>query len=179
MVFLAKFNRIIKMVFFTLLLMGGASSFGQVTIKDIVPGKVKTFPCMECHVDMKSKKAVFPLDYPHQKLKFKHYQGIKNCYNCHNPKNLNELKLINGQKVSFNEAYKLCIQCHAEKGREWKLGIHGLQIGQLKGEKTRYSCRHCHKSHRPKFRRMTADPPPKYPNLKRFFKPRKLHEQRE
>ena len=99
---------------------------------------MKNYPCMDCHT-VKEKldniaQLTFPLHQPHNQLSFKHMNGVKNCYTCHVQDNLNELQLMNKSKVSFDESYKVCFQCHGEKKRDWSLGIHGRQIGSAPGK---------------------------------------------
>ncbi|RLA63415.1 MAG: hypothetical protein DRQ88_04665 [Epsilonproteobacteria bacterium] len=138
------------------------SLYAQVEIEqrlDIIKG----FPCMKCHGSFVNKKSHFPLNTPHENIKLNHYKEINNCYFCHDRDNRNQLKLINGKKIAFNQGYKVCIQCHGEKNRDWKLGIHGKQVGSWSGKKYRYSCISCHEPHKPQFSKWIADPLPKYP----------------
>ena len=128
--------------------------------------KLKEFPCSSCHGDFVNEKAKFPLSKPHDSLKFKHMDSIKNCYTCHDKDDRDFLKLHAGEKISFDESYKLCFQCHGEKKRDWQAGIHGKQIGSWNGDKYKFVCTSCHEAHHPKFRMMKADPAPKHPRGK-------------
>ncbi len=128
------------------------------------------FPCMSCHGAINNEKAAIPLTKPHEKLKFKHMETIKNCYTCHDQKNRNLLVLANGKKVDFDNSYRICFQCHGEKKRDWEKGIHGKQIGSWNGDKFRFSCANCHEAHSPKFRLMKADPGPRHPHSKEMKK---------
>ena len=38
--------------------------------------------------------------------------------------------------MSFAESYVLCGQCHGEKLRDWRAGVHGRRTGQWNGHKT-------------------------------------------
>lgn len=132
--------------------------------------QVKNFPCMKCHSAFTHEQAKFPLKKPHNDMKFKHFEKVKNCFLCHDKGNRNELKLITGEKVNFNKSYMVCAQCHGEKARDWKLGIHGRQIGKWNGPKYRFSCTNCHNPHTPQFPRMKAEPPPQHPHHKKAHK---------
>lgn len=130
--------------------------------------KLKSFPCMNCHGDFLhdeiSQKKNFTK--PHENLKFKHMDSIKNCYSCHDKKDRDLLVLNNGKKVGFDESYKQCFQCHGEKKRDWENGTHGKQIGSWNGDKYKLVCASCHNPHHPKFPQMKADPGPKHPKGK-------------
>jgi hypothetical protein len=129
--------------------------------------QVKNFPCMKCHTNIVNEKASFPLQKPHQDMKFKHFDKVKNCFLCHDQKDRNSLKLVTGGTVSYDKSYMVCAQCHGEKARDWKLGIHGRQIGKWDGPKYRFACANCHNPHSPQFPRMKADPPPRHPHGKK------------
>jgi len=124
---------------------------------------LKNFPCMNCHANIKNSKANMPLSEPHQSTLFKHMDEITHCYSCHDEKDRNLLLLANGEKISFDESYRLCFQCHGEKKRDWELGIHGKQVGSWSGKKYKYVCTSCHEAHHPAFRLMEADPGPRHP----------------
>lgn len=125
--------------------------------------KIKNFPCMTCHGSIKNNKANFPLQKPHDELQFKHMDSIKNCFQCHDKKDRNILKLQTGEKISFNESYRQCFQCHGEKKRDWELGMHGKMVGKWNGDKYKSTCTDCHEPHHPKFPQMKADPGPVHP----------------
>ena len=51
--------------------------------------------------------------------------------------------------MDFDEAYLVCGQCHFNRQRDWYLGGHGKRVGNWQGERTLYSCTHCHDPHDP------------------------------
>ena len=69
------------------------------------------------------------------------------------------LHLINGKKVPFTESYELCGQCHGDKYRDWKVGVHGKRIGMWNGKKTYYLCLNRHNPHNPGSRAQPEPPP--------------------
>ena len=70
------------------------------------------------------------------------------------------LKLASGKLLSFKESYKLCGQCHGEKLRDWKVGVHGKRTGYWNGKKEYLLCVHCHSPHSPRFKPLSPEPPP-------------------
>jgi len=46
--------------------------------------------------------------------------------------------------VPFTASYELCGQCHGDKYRDWKVGVHGKRTGMWNGKKTYYLCVNCH-----------------------------------
>ena len=64
------------------------------------------------------------------------------------------------KKVSFDESYLLCGQCHGEKYRDWRAGVHGRRSGSWNGHKTYLLCAHCHNPHQPHFQPIEPKPAP-------------------
>lgn len=124
---------------------------------------LKNYPCMKCHENVKNDVPQLPLSKPHDNLEFKHMSTVMNCYNCHDKENRDLVILNTGEKVDFNQAYKICFQCHGEKKRDWENGTHGKQIGSWNGDKYKFVCGSCHEAHSPKFPMMKADPGAKHP----------------
>jgi len=90
------------------------------------------------------------------------------CLDCHNSDERNYLRLINGETIPFEKSYQLCGQCHGLIYRDWKRGIHGRRVGQWNGKKLYLLCAHCHDPHRPQFRKLMAQDPPRSPNYGRW-----------
>lgn len=120
------------------------------------------FPCMNCHEGLDRNKKKRALKEMHQGIKVEHH-GERWCYDCHDEKNMDRLKLADGHLVKFEESYKLCGQCHGNILKDWKLGIHGKRTGSWNGEKQYLLCVHCHDPHNPKFKSMKPDPVPERP----------------
>ena len=51
------------------------------------------------------------------------------------PTNRDQLHLASGEPVPFDESYRLCGQCHGEKYRDWRAGVHGRRVGEWNGAK--------------------------------------------
>lgn len=126
---------------------------------------LSSYPCMECHQHVPAPEVgriqAMPMRQPHQRIEFEHMRTIVVCSQCHPPGAYNELRLLDDERVSFDEAYLLCGQCHAEKFRDWQWGIHGKQVGKWNGARQRESCPACHPPHHPAVAPMqtTASPP--------------------
>jgi hypothetical protein len=121
------------------------------------------FPCSDCHKDMKPNPARRELKDEHTNIVLNHAQGQRWCLDCHDTYDRDRLHLVNGQKIRFEESYLLCGQCHGDKYRDWKVGVHGKRTGMWNGEKQYLLCVHCHNPHDPAFKPLQPMPPPVRP----------------
>jgi hypothetical protein len=110
------------------------------------------FPCMECHKDMKDKTRRELAFHDEQQSVFDHDSEHRWCLDCHDYENRNVLRLASGATVPFTESYRLCGQCHGDKFRDWRGGIHGKRVGMWDGAKTYFLCVNCHNPHSPRFK---------------------------
>jgi len=119
------------------------------------------FPCSDCHSELEPNPKRRTLDW-HEEVTsiFNHDSENRWCLDCHDLNNRDSLRLASGKLLGFDESYKLCGQCHGEKYRDWRVGVHGKRTGQWDGEKHYLLCVHCHNPHAPKFEAMTPEPPP-------------------
>jgi len=125
------------------------------------------FPCSNCHSGMEVNKTKRAFTEEHTNIKLKHDEEHRWCLDCHNPDDRDKLRLADGTTIEFSQSYLLCGQCHGEKLRDWKAGIHGKRTGSWNGKKEYLLCAHCHNPHMPKFKPLEPLPPPKEPdNLK-------------
>ncbi|MCK9401591.1 MAG: hypothetical protein M0Q51_16580 [Bacteroidales bacterium] len=120
------------------------------------------FPCNDCHADMEPNPLRRELVDLHDDISsiFDHDSENRWCLDCHDMNNRNYLKLASGKLIGFDESYKLCGQCHGDKLRDWKVGVHGKRTGEWNGKKQYLLCVHCHNPHSPKFKPMKPLPPP-------------------
>lgn len=121
------------------------------------------FPCMNCHDGMERNKKKRVLKDMHQNIKIENH-GERWCYDCHDERNMDRLKLSNGDFVKFEESYKLCGQCHGNVYNDWQRGIHGKRTGYWNGEKQYLLCVHCHDPHNPRFKSLKPEPAPVRPD---------------
>ncbi|GAB4366460.1 MAG: hypothetical protein Kow00128_09950 [Deltaproteobacteria bacterium] len=122
------------------------------------------FPCSDCHADMKPNPKRRELVEEHTNIQLKnHAENERWCLDCHDLKNRDKLRLVSGEQIDFNHSYRLCGQCHGDKYRDWKVGIHGKRTGQWNGKKEYLLCAHCHNPHQPRFKPLAPKPPPVRP----------------
>ncbi|MBK9089517.1 MAG: hypothetical protein IPL90_10890 [Holophagales bacterium] len=128
------------------------------------------FPCSGCHESMKPNRTRRTLVDFHDDIVLKHDAEHRWCLDCHDADDRDSLHLASGERVSFEESYRLCGQCHGEKLRDWKAGIHGRRTGDWNGHKKYLLCAHCHNPHQPHFKPLApkaAPLPPVRPGQKR------------
>ena len=125
------------------------------------------FPCSECHKDLvpNPKKRVLVDMHDSISAIFNHDKENRWCLDCHDMKNRDYLKLASGSLLDFKESYKLCGQCHGDKLRDWKVGVHGKRTGDWNGKKEYLLCVNCHNPHSPHFKPLKPLPPPQRPEL--------------
>lgn len=145
-----------------------SSTENQGTIKNIEiaveqpPFTEGIFPCNDCHSEIESNPAKRELVDMHDEITaiFNHDNENRWCLDCHDMSERDSLRLASGKLLDFKESYKLCGQCHGEKLRDWKVGVHGKRTGEWNGKKEYLLCVHCHNPHTPKFQKLTPEPPP-------------------
>ena len=126
------------------------------------------FPCSDCHADIEPNPVRRELVDMHDDIALDHAEGQRWCLDCHNIDDRDTLRLVSGEVVPFTESYRLCGQCHGDKYRDWRVGIHGKRTGFWNGEKQYLLCAHCHNPHSPGFKPLQPMPPPVRPeNLRR------------
>jgi len=119
------------------------------------------YPCTACHAHRTPNPIRRELVEWHDDISamLKHGED-RWCLDCHDLNNRDSLKLASGKLLDFKESYKLCGQCHGEKLRDWKVGVHGKRTGEWNGKKVYFLCVNCHNPHSPKFKELTPEPPP-------------------
>lgn len=122
------------------------------------------FPCSDCHdpeIPVNARRR--ELATAHQEIRLEHDEEQRWCLDCHDAADRDRLHLASGELVSFEESHRLCGQCHGDKHRDWRAGVHGRRTGRWDGEKSYLLCVHCHDSHRPAFQPIEPLPPPTPP----------------
>ncbi len=121
------------------------------------------FPCSQCH-DRPGDPTRRELGF-HDDIQgmFRHDSKNRWCLDCHDNQNRDVLRLASGAHVPFTESYRLCGQCHGDKYRDWRAGVHGKRVGMWNGQKTYYLCVNCHNPHSPRFQPLKPEPRPARP----------------
>jgi hypothetical protein len=112
--------------------------------------QIVQYKCSNCHDKNlpKSKKS------PHSRIQIKHGNApLNNCFVCHDKSNRDKLKSFSENNISFNEAAKLCYQCHSTQYKDWIKGSHGKRVGNWTGRRVIYNCTQCHNPHDPGFKK--------------------------
>jgi hypothetical protein len=124
------------------------------------------FPCNDCHSFRKPNPVRRKLVEWHDDISgmFNHDSQNRWCLDCHDLNNRDSLRLASGKLLDFKESYKLCGQCHGDKLRDWKVGVHGKRTGEWNGKKQYFLCVSCHNPHSPKFAQLKPEPPPFRPD---------------
>lgn len=119
------------------------------------------FPCNDCHKFQKPDPVRRKLTW-HEDITeiFNHDSQNRWCLDCHDLNQRDSLRLASGKLLDFKESYKLCGQCHGDKLRDWKVGVHGRRTGEWNGKKEYFLCVSCHNPHSPKFQKIKPEPPP-------------------
>jgi hypothetical protein len=122
------------------------------------------FPCSGCHdATLPPNPKRRTLSMAHEDIVLHHDEEHRWCLDCHDAENRDRLRLANGTLVKFEESYRLCGQCHGDKYRDWRAGVHGRRTGQWDGKKQYLLCVHCHYSHAPRFAPLAPKPAPVRP----------------
>jgi hypothetical protein len=122
------------------------------------------FPCSDCHdPEIPINRRQRELKIAHEEIVLHHDEENRWCLDCHDADDRDMLRLAGGKLVSFEESYKLCGQCHGDKYRDWRAGVHGRRTGFWNGEKSYLLCVHCHDSHSPEFAPLQPLPSPPRP----------------
>jgi hypothetical protein len=102
------------------------------------------FPCSQCHnKDMPVNRTRRKLEAAHDDISLQHGPPESRwCLDCHHPDNRDVLRLANGEAIDFRHSYMLCGQCHGDKFRDWRAGVHGKRTGEWNGKKQYLLCVH-------------------------------------
>ena len=144
------------------------SHIAAVNVNDIsappLPFSDGIFPCTACHANRAPSSVKRVLTW-HEEIDtiFSHDKENRWCLDCHSLASRDSLKLASGKLIPFQESFKLCGQCHGDKYRDWKVGVHGKRTGDWNGKKTYLLCVHCHNPHTPKFKSLKPEAPPHIP----------------
>jgi hypothetical protein len=120
------------------------------------------FPCSACHKDLPVDRTRRQLTM-HDEIVLRHDETHRWCLDCHDAEDRDSLHLASGERLPFAESYRLCGQCHGEKFRDWRAGVHGRRTGDWNGHKRYLLCANCHNPHQPHFAPIAPKPAPRRP----------------
>ena len=119
------------------------------------------FPCTDCHdPEFPIRADRRPMKTAHEEIVFDHDEENRWCLDCHSGADRDMLHLASGERLPFEESYRLCGQCHGDKLRDWRAGVHGRRSGYWNGEKHYQLCVNCHDAHSPRFAPIAPKPSP-------------------
>ena len=120
-------------------------------------------PCLDCHEWSESDLTPRVLKKPHQNFRLQHGLHGKGkfwCFTCHHLEGEGGLRTLEGVKLSFDDAYIVCSQCHVQEARDWAFGGHGKRAGNWQGKREVFNCTACHYQHRPEIKPRKPMPGP-------------------
>lgn len=118
------------------------------------------FPCTDCHdpdLPVNTRRRELGV---HGEIVLHHAEQDRWCLDCHDAADRDFLHLASGEKLPFEASYRLCGQCHGDKYRDWRVGVHGRRTGNWNGKKQYLLCVHCHDAHAPAFGTLMPEPAP-------------------
>jgi hypothetical protein len=121
------------------------------------------FPCSQCHQGGGDPTRRQLAMHEEVQARFRHDAEHRWCLDCHDERDRDVLRSASGAPIPFTESYRLCGQCHGDKYRDWRAGIHGKRVGRWDGAKTTSLCVQCHDPHAPRFQPLAPLPPPVRP----------------
>jgi hypothetical protein len=139
----------------------GGPAKGSLTALPSPPLSDGVFPCSDCHANLDTDFT--PRVLEDHEIDLRHGDRERWCFDCHDPGDRDQLRLASGTLVPLDESHRLCGQCHGDKHRDWRRGVHGKRIGSWDGARQYQVCVACHDSHAPSIRPIAPMPPPPRP----------------
>lgn len=133
------------------------------TVVVVVPRTphLATYPCgAQCHDLREPDPTPRELSAFHAGRRVDHGPALRWCGDCHSIDEPDRLRLRGGELISFDDSDRICGQCHGDKHRDWRHGVHGLSTGGWRGTIRRRTCTACHDPHGPEPIWLEALPPP-------------------
>lgn len=117
------------------------------------------YPCSQCHKYWKTNPVPHELA-PVHRVGLNHGQDRFWCLTCHDDEDRDLLRTERDGKVGFDESWRVCGQCHANRQKDWYFGAHGKRVNDWQEAPVRYNCTHCHDPHFPPFGQKKPQPKP-------------------
>ncbi len=142
-----------------------ASTAPPRVVVDDQRARLAQYPCDSCHANIASPTAAAKQVKRHLDISPKHFAGAEQCRHCHNPSQVDQLRLLDGTTVPLNRVDRACGQCHSRQAEDWLTGAHGKAVGSWNQTRYRYTCTNCHDPHSPRLEPVLALPAPPRPKL--------------
>lgn len=108
------------------------------------------YPCSGCHMHKGLVLEARRVPDAHRNIQPVHpREGKPGCGGCHAADDVELLALPSGERVSLDQAYRLCAQCHNAQVAAWRGGAHGKRLDRWRGPRVVMGCAECHDPHRP------------------------------
>jgi hypothetical protein len=130
---------------------GHARRFGAITLETALRTRpLGQYPCTSCHLGRKVVMAKKRIADAHQNVQPVHpKQTGALCSTCHAADNVELLALETGERVTLDESYRLCADCHFAQVDAWAHGAHGKRLDGWQGPRVVMACPDCHDPHQP------------------------------
>jgi hypothetical protein len=126
------------------------------------------YPCTSCHVGTQQITDGERAGDVHANVEAVHpAETGASCGGCHAPDNVESFRLLTGERVGFDHAYRLCAQCHFPQVEAWAAGAHGKRLDGWQGRRVVMGCGECHDPHRPGLQARIPYPGPRLPGQRR------------
>ncbi len=130
---------------------GHARRFGTQTLQTSLRTRpLGQYPCTSCHlgrrVTMTDRRAG---DVHHDVQPAHPRQTGARCSTCHASEDVQLLALENGERVTLDQSYRLCADCHYAQVNAWAHGAHGKRLDGWQGRRVVMACPDCHDPHQP------------------------------
>jgi hypothetical protein len=130
---------------------GHGRRFGAVTLQTALRAhSLDQYPCASCHLGRKLVMTDKRVTDAHQDIRPVHpEQTGALCSTCHAADDVERLALETGKRVTLDESYRLCAQCHFTQADAWAHGAHGKRLDGWQGRRVVLACADCHDPHQP------------------------------
>jgi hypothetical protein len=134
---------------------GHARRFGSITLQTALRARpLGQYPCTSCHLGRKVAMADQRIGDAHQNIQPEHpRQTGARCATCHAADDVGLLTLLNGERATLDQSYRLCAQCHFAQVDAWAHGAHGKRLDGWQGRRVVMGCPDCHDPHKPALER--------------------------
>lgn len=130
---------------------GHPRRYGTIELRTALRARsLGSYPCASCHLGRRVVMADERIPDAHQNVQPAHpKQTGARCATCHAADDVERLTLLNGERATLDESYRLCAQCHVAQVDAWAHGAHGKRLDGWRGTRVVMGCADCHDPHQP------------------------------